>query len=140
MSSGYETIMVEALSRLRSSSPAIADDIRRAHRTAAPREFGRVIHLIDGWDEPAEGKPCGERVMMPTVVIIVRDDAGPGAADELRIAVNDLITAPWNAGITIKPGRIMTDSEIADSDPNRVTMPYEIAYKTAGEYSLLLAS
>lgn len=137
MASGYETNMVEALARLM-AGPPFADDFRRAHRTAPPREAGRVVHLIEGWDEPVGGKPCGQRSMLFTVAIFVRSDSGIAATDPLRIAVNDRLTAPWTAGIVVTPGRIMADAEVADMDPAKLVMPFTLEYRTAGEFSLLL--
>lgn len=137
MSSGYEVNMVEALRRL-SADAVLAPTIRRAHRTNVPKEAGDVIHLIDGLDEPVEGKRCGERVMSPSVVIFKRSDLGVAASDGLRIAVNDRLVAAWGNGIVCQPGRIMADSEPADTDAVRIVMAFAITYQTAGETSLLL--
>lgn len=136
---GYETLMRNILAR-QQATPRIADDIRRAHRTAIPKASGTVIHIIDGIDKPQEGKPCGARVMSPSIVIYARDDAGVSVTDAACKAVNDRMQDAWPNGVTCKPGRILREAAIADGDAARVTMEFELEYGTAGEYVLELAS
>src|SRR6185369_4026521 len=89
MASGYELVMVAVLAGLKTPTPVIArvGNIRRAHRTAVPREAGDAVHLVDGNDEPVSGKHCGQRTGAFTLSLFKRDDAGLSTMDSMKIAV-----------------------------------------------------
>jgi hypothetical protein len=143
MASIYETVMVDILARLKASGsgwvPTSA--VRRAHRTIVPRDGTPAVHLVDGEDAPARRgtqRDCARREGAFTVSIFVRSDAGVGAADPFKIEVMRRLspdTQAYAAGVTIQPGRIAHDVEIADLDAVRVDMDFGIRY-TAQEWSL----
>lgn len=144
MATGYEVTMVAVLAAMRTPTPIVplAANIRRAHRTAMPREKGDFIHLIDGDDEPDRKQKCGRRRGKFTASIFVRSDDGATAADKYRIAVADRLETLGSSlpdGVMIEPpGRISPDTEIADGDATRVDMDFEFTYPTHGEWSLEL--
>ena len=143
MSSGYETIMVNALARLKATPPVIGTlgNIRRAHRTAVPRDKAPAVHLVDGVDRPTKGnKGCGGREGSFTVSIFGRSDTGVSAVDAIKVAIMNKMAAAWPAGVTCYPGQITHDVEIADEDAIRIDMDFELKYPTTSEWALELAT
>lgn len=137
---GYETILAEALRRMR-ASPALAAaaSIRRAHRTTVPRDKVPAIHVIDGPDRPDDGRgECRSRICSFSISVFVRSDEGVKATDDLRNAVAARMAAAWSAGITVTPGAIVPDTEIGDEDPARLDFEFQAVYRVAGEFSLEL--
>ena len=137
MSSVYESIMVEALTRLTDSVPFVPGSygVRRSHRTAILREQAPGAHLIDGEDRPQQGKPCGARQGEFTVSIFVRDDDA-GAGDEYKVELYRRMAEPWAPGIVVRPGRIFVDTELADEDAARIDCQFFVQYATGGEWEL----
>ena len=137
MASKAETVMVAVLARLQ-ASPAITDNVRRAHRISITRENAPAVHLIDGTDTPTPAKNnCRtQRTRGFTVSIFVRDDAGASAADPYVLAVNDALDpdvgTAYPGGAIMRQGRITVDEEIADGDAVRVDMAFEFDYQTTG--------
>jgi hypothetical protein len=142
MASGQEEIIQAALLALQ-ASPALVpqrDSIRRAHRTAIPRDKMPAIHLIDGDDEMGAGggRKCGKRRAGFTTSIFVRTDAA-GGADRYKILVCERFKAaiwPHPSVMIEPPGRITIDTEIADLDATRVDIDWYATYETRGEWSL----
>lgn len=136
MESGYEVVLADVLARLQTSASDWPEDVRRAHRTAVPREVGDAIQLLDGRDEP-NGQKCHREADF-VVRILKRSDDGVVAADETKIEVMRRLspyTQAYADGISITPGRIEHDVEIADSDAVAIDMHFDIGYP-AGEWSL----
>jgi hypothetical protein len=143
MASGQEVIMQAALAVLQ-ASPAlipVRESIRRAHRTAVPRDKSPAIHLIDGNDKAAigGGRKCGKRRVSFTTSIFVRSDAA-GAADPFKIAICARFeAASWPTGVMVEPpDEITIDTETADLDATRVDIDWYATYPTANEWSLEL--
>lgn len=146
MPSGYETIMVAVLTRLKAPGtgwPAAAD-VRRAHRTDVPRSTSspaalQRVHLIDGTDEPRKGTAlCGMRDATFTVSLFIRSADGPQAADPHKVEVMRRLSPNTSAYTTgcVYPGRITVDPEqIADVDAIRVDLEFTFDYP-ATEWSL----
>jgi len=135
--SGYETIMVDVLARMKASPPVVPlANIRRAHLTAVPRSGAPAIHVIDGEDKPAARNKCGGREGKLTVAIFGRSDAGPSATDPYKIAVMARMAAAWPVGILCVPGAIVPNVEVADTDVIRVDMEFSVSYPTADEWAL----
>jgi hypothetical protein len=148
MPSGFETIMVEALRRMKVAGnawPAL-ENVRRAHKTAVPKDASNKIevglHVIDGGDAPAKrpsNADCAQRECDLTLAIFVRSDAGPAAADPMKLEAMRRMnpaTAPWPSGVSIAPGPIKVDDELADADSIRVEMIFNARYAAAGEWAL----
>lgn len=137
MASKAEAVMVAVLARLQ-ASPAITDNVRRAHRISITRENAPAVHLIDGTDTPTPAKNnCRtQRTCGFTVSIFVRDDEGASAADPYVLAVNDALDpdvgTAYPGGAIMRQGRITVDEEIADGDAVRVDMAFEFDYQTTG--------
>ncbi len=131
-----ETLMQAVLARLE-SSPALCDNVRRAHRVAVARDEAPAIYLIDG-DDVIRGSPDSDcrrdRVKRFTVAVFVRDDDGASAADTLVDAVNDRLdpVTAYASGATLLQGAIKPDEEIADEDAIRVDMEFEFRYQAPG--------
>lgn len=141
MASGYETVMQEVYDRL-TASPALISGgygVRRSHRTAISRDEAPGAHVVDGNDEPARGsKNCGGRQGDFVVSIFVRDD-DISAIDEYKREVYSRLSAAWPSGISVRPGRIAVESEVADADAVRADLHFDVSYDTADLWSLDLA-
>lgn len=140
---GYETALVEVLSRMRANPKIVTDSInvRRAHRTLQPRSEGFAVHVIDGSDQLRKGgnnSGCAKREGEFTISLFARSDSGPTVLDALKVEVYRRMALPWDAGFVINPGRITIETESADADAVRVDMDFEVCYQTAGEWSLEL--
>lgn len=141
--STYETVMVDVLGRLKVSGSGWVSTsaVRRAHRTIVPRDGAPAVHLVDGEDAPVKGatqRDCARREGAFTVSIFVRSDAGAAAADPFKVEIMRRLspdTQSYAAGVTVQPGRIVVDTEIADADAVRVDMDFGVRY-TATEWSL----
>lgn len=140
---GYETVLVEVLARLRANPKIVSDliNVRRAHRTLQPRSESFAVHVVDGSDELRKGgnnSSCAKRDGEFTISLFARSDSGPTVLDALKIEVYRRLSLAWDAGFVINPGRITIDTETADADAVRVDMDFEVCYQTAGEWSLEL--
>lgn len=140
---GYETILGIALAALTIPSQ-VADQVRRAHKTAIPRELGGVdaavaVHLVDGGDDPVSGSKCGDRECSFMTSIFVRSDDGVAAADGYRSEIFARFhTAVWPENVVVKPGRISMEEEVADEDAIRVDVEWSAFYRTGSIWSLEL--
>lgn len=136
--SGYETIMVEALARLKANPPLVAnkDNIRRAKRTPVTREKAPAVHLIDGPDKPKRTNACGGREGEFTISLFARDDAGLSTLDATKVEVMRRMGVAWPAGVVCYPGDIVPEAESADGDALRIDMSFRFEYGTAGEWAL----
>lgn len=146
MPSAYETILAdEVLARLKAAPNIVTDpnQVRRAHRTKIPLLESFSVHLIDGNDAPRKGEvsACPHRDGMFTVTLFGRSDLGPTVLDPLKIEVMRRLnwrTQAYPRGVTIDPGRIVIQTNIADKDAIRVDMNFDLSYPVAGEWSLEL--
>lgn len=132
---GFEIVMQFVLAKLQTPPltivPVVAN-IRRKHRTAKTRSDSPGWDLIDGNDGPrTESMRAGSF----TIAIILRTDDGPEKADVHKIDImrrlNPELFAHPN-GVTIKPGSITSDNEIADSDVVKIDMEFSFTYPACG--------
>lgn len=144
-----ETVIEAMLERLQGSPSIVpaSDNVRRSHRTWVPREQCPAVHVADGGDEPRRDRGgCAiERECVMTVSILVRNDDGYSDAATIaenvmaRLDPDNQAETPYPAGVTVEPGRIGVDDEIADADILRLVMEFRIRY-LAANWSLSAAS
>lgn len=140
MTSGYETVMALLLAGLKASPPLVPNvgNIRRAHRTAVPKEKAPAIHLIDDDDTRDKGDKCGNHEARFTISVFVRSDDGASPADPYkRSAVARVRSTALPNGCKVNPPtRVRIDTETADTDASRVDIDFTFTYATGDPWSL----
>lgn len=133
-----DDLMDEVVARLRGYSGIGVDveQIRRDHRTVLARDQCPAIHVIDGTEDPKNGKGCRCDVSFAfRVAIFVRDDAGYAAAAAIKVpvmaALDPTVGSGYGHNARLNRGRITSDQEIADADSLRVDMEFQFRYETA---------
>lgn len=132
---GYELALSAVDARLKAQPSPWSREYKRSHLTDVPKDRTPACHLVDGEDKPTNR--C-QRDASFKVSLFVRSDAPAAIVDDLKVEVMRRLnpeTAAYPPGVSIKPGRIATDTEIADLDATRVDMDFSLCYDAA-EWSL----
>lgn len=138
---GYETILAEVESRLTTPSDFVPGTYgtRRGHLTPVPVEEAPGSHIVGGDDNRIKGSQCGREADF-TVAIFTRSNEGSKAADPyLEELYVRLAAKGWPKGVSVTPGDITRETEIADKDAARTDCKFRVCYSTPGPWSLDLA-
>lgn len=136
--SAWEEIMVEALSRLTAPTDFIGTSgrgTRRSHLTAIDKDDAPAGNLRSGEDHPSKASKCAREGDI-IVSIFVRDDDGESAADPYISELYSRFSAAWPAGVSVSPGPIIRDTEVADGDATRVDCHFPVCYSVGERWSL----
>jgi hypothetical protein len=142
MATGYETILAEVERRLTVPKDFVPGSYgtRRGHLTVMPREAAPGAHIVGGDDKPATKNNCGKRSANFTVAIYTRNNDGSKTADPYLIELYARMAAAFPVGVSVTPGAISRETEIADSDAARTDCTFDVTYRTGNEWSLELQS
>lgn len=142
MASIKEDVMLAVLTRLKTTTGVVskAASIRRAHRTAVPREAAEAVHLIDGRDRPIDpiGNCNTDREAEFVISLFLRGDDAYAAADALarkvmgRLDPENASYQPYPHNARMNIGPITPDSDIGDLDPLRIDMEFNFKYRVSG--------
>lgn len=142
MSTVYDDTLDIVLQRL-SGSPALADNVRRTHRVAVPREDSDAIYVVEDDDEP--GKSSGtcstDHRAGFTVRVLIRADEYVARAKALKEGVLQRLNPEaagmpaYPTGVVIEQPKVRMDTEGADADVTRIDMAFPMTYRS-GYWSL----
>jgi hypothetical protein len=133
MSSIAEALKLEMLARLQAAPemydadpPVLVTEIRRSHLTAVDRDRAPAIYLRAGDMERLDlERTCPWKWSMAwRVSVYVRSDEADAAADPLVVEVvrrlNPTLGTPYTNGVDLRLHRIEVETEVADTDAQRV--------------------
>lgn len=130
--STYDDVLENVLARLKAPPRTLVpnvESIRRKQRTPLPRAASPGWDLIDGSDEPSGN--CDRKGAF-TVSVVTRSDAGPLVAAPHKIEVmrrlSPLSGPAYPNGVTMKAGRIASNTETADADVTELNMEFSFTY------------
>lgn len=113
-----------------------ASNVRRYHLTNVDREDCPAIHMRAGdATKDSEDKGCRWCWSLEVrVSVYVRSDAGDGIADpivnEVVRRLNPNVTPRYSNGVDLRLTKIETDTEVADTDAQRVDVVLTAKYDT----------